>query len=73
MMDQIYKLKLDSHNAGVALRKALVMYEGSELFLDEERRATALDIMADYCVQALKILGEWREDDEEGGDPDEVE
>ncbi len=73
MMDQIYKLKLDSHNAGVALRKALVMYEGAELFNDDERRATALDIMADYCVQALKILGEWREDDEEGGDPDEVE
>lgn len=73
MMNQIDELKLNCHNAGIALRKALVMYEGSELFLDEERRGTALDVMADYCVQALKSLGEWREDDEEGGDPDEVE
>ena len=71
MMKQIEKLTLNSHNAGVALRKALLMYEGTELFNDDERKALALDIMADYCVQALKILGEWREDDEE--DPDEVE
>ena len=72
MMNQIDELKLNSHNAGVALRKALVMYEGADLFNDDERKALALDVMADYCVQALKILGEWRADEEEGGQDDMV-
>lgn len=71
------KTKKCEHNevkeltAAGALRKALLMYEGADLFLDEERKALSLDIMADYCVQALKALGKW-EDDEDGGDQDDL-
>lgn len=55
--------EVDVLTAAGALKKAFLMYEGSELFNDDERKSRALDIMADYCHQALKALGEWEEDD----------
>ncbi len=56
--------EVDILTAAGALKKAFLMYEGSDLFNDDERKSRALDVMADYCYQALKALGEWEEDND---------
>jgi len=72
MMNQTERLEINIHCAGVALRKAILMAEGSELFNDIKDLNLTIAVMVDYCAEALKALGQWTEDDEEE-DPDEVE